>query len=276
MLNGPNAPDLTLQELDKRLILYVTNRRTNDAGNNFQEKYVEFDPNIPNPDTLTAAERNDSLYRFEGYQIYQLKDATVSAADIDDPNKARLVAQCDIENYVTKLVNWEFDQNLGGNVGSVKVDGENKGIRHSFEITEDKFATGDLRLINNKQYYYVAVAYAYNEFKKYNQNDPTALDGQKKPYLRGRTNIKVYTAIPHIPLGDQMNSDYGQGPTITRIQGQGNGRWFLNFQRRVSPRSCQSLLQAQQIPMVIPITRSPTKPATRRVMVRSILRSLIR
>ena len=31
---------------------------------------------------------------FEGYQIYQLKDATVSAADIDDANKSRLVAQC--------------------------------------------------------------------------------------------------------------------------------------------------------------------------------------
>ena len=127
VLNGPDAPDLTIQELDKQLILYITNRKFNDAGNNFQEKYVEFDPNTPNPDTLPHNKRNDSLYRFEGYQVYQLKDATVSAADITDPNKARLVFQCDIQNGVSKLVNWTFDPNLGGNKGEVMVDGLNLG-----------------------------------------------------------------------------------------------------------------------------------------------------
>ena len=45
----------------------------------------------------------------------------------------------------------------------VMVDGANTGVRHSFVVTEDKFATGDPTLINHKQYYYVAVAYAYNE-----------------------------------------------------------------------------------------------------------------
>ena len=226
VLNGPNAPDLTIQEMDRKLIIYITNRKINDAGNNFQEKYVEYDPNIPNPDTLPHHLRNDSLYRFEGYQVFQLKDATVSAADIYDLTKSRLVFQCDIKNNVTKLVNWTFDQNLNGNVGQVMVDGSNTGISHSFELTEDKFATGDLTLINHKQYYYLAVAYAYNEYKVYNQNDPTP-SGQKEPYLSGRSNIKSYTAIPHIPLDDVMHSAYGDGPTITRIQGQGNGGKIL-------------------------------------------------
>jgi len=229
VLSGPNAPDLTIEEMDKELIIYISNRRTNDAGNNYNEKYVEYDPNIPNPDTLGHNERNDSLYHFEGYQIYQLKDATVSAADIDDQSKARLVAQCDVQNGVTKLVNWSYDQNLGGNKGEVMVDGADKGIRHSFVFTKDMFATGDDRLINHKQYYYVAVAYAYNQYKKYNGLDPTALDGQKTPYLRGRSNIKTYTAIPHIPLGEIMNAAYGEGPVITRIQGQGNGGMITEF-----------------------------------------------
>ena len=229
VLNGPNAPDMTIEEMDKQLIIYLSNRKTNDAGNNYQEKYQEFDPNIPNPDSLPHNNRNDSLYHFEGYQIYQLKDATVSAADLDDASKARLVAQCDVENGVAKLVNWKYDPNLGGNVGKIEVDGADKGVTHSFVFTKDLFATGDDRLINHKQYYYVTISYAYNQYKKYNQTDPTALDGQKTPYLRGRSNIKVYTAIPHIPLAEITHSTYGEGPVITRIQGQGNGGMILEM-----------------------------------------------
>ncbi len=229
VLSGPNAPDLTIQEMNKQVIIYVSNRKSNDAGNNFQEKYFEYDPNIPNPDTLAHNQRNDSLYHFEGYQIYQLKDATVSAADIDDPGKARIVGQCDIENGVSKLVNWTYDQNLGGNTGAVMVEGLNTGIKHSFVVSEDQFASGDKALINHKQYYYVAVSYAYNMFKKFDPNDVNYIDGQKKPYLRGRNNIKVYTAIPHTPIGDKMNSSFGSGPVITRIQGQGNGGMIVEF-----------------------------------------------
>ena len=226
VLNGPNAPDITIEEMDKQLIVYLSNRKTNDGGNNYGERYVEFDANIPNPEGLTP--RNDSLYHFEGYQIYQLKDANVSAADIGDVSKARLVAQCDVENSISKLVNWKYDQNLGGNIGTIEVDGANKGVQHSFVFTKDLFATGDDRLINHKQYYYMAVAYAYNEYKVYNQNDP-APDGQKLPYLRGRSNIKTYTGIPHIPLAVVPHSAYGQGTVITRIQGQGNGGMILDF-----------------------------------------------
>jgi len=227
VLNGPNAPDLTIQEMNKKLIIYITNRKTNDAGNNYQERYVEYDPNIPNPDTVPHNLRNDSLYRFEGYIVYQLKDATVSASDLGDPTKARQVFQCDIKNGITKLVNWTFDQNLGGNVGEVRVDGINEGVFHSFILEEDEFAAGDLALINHKQYYYMAIAYAYNEFKEYNQNNPAALNGQKLPFLSGRSNLKSYTGIPHIPMDDVPNSIYGEGPTITRIQGQGNGGKIL-------------------------------------------------
>jgi hypothetical protein len=230
VLNGPDAPDLTIQELDNQLIVYITNRKFNDAGNNYQEKYVEYDPATPNPDTLPHNKRNDSLYRFEGYQIFQLKDATVSAADITDPGKARLAFQCDIQNNVTKLVNWTFDPNLGGNKGEVMVDGVNKGISHSFIVTEDLFATGDVKLINNKQYYYLAVTYGYNEWKPFNPYASLDVEaGQKKPYLQGRNNIKVYTAIPHIPLADVQNSGYGEGPVITRIQGQGNGGMIIEM-----------------------------------------------
>lgn len=228
VLNGPNAPDLTIQELDKKLVLYITNKRSNDAGNNFEEKYSEFDPNIPNPDNVPHSKRNDSLYRFEGYQIFQLKDATVGASDIFDNSKARLVAQCDVKNGVSKLVNWLFDANLQGNTGQVMVTGEDLGIRHSFVITEDQFPlTTSSSLINHRQYYYMAVAYGYNQYKPY---QPDSIDkGQPLPYLQGRGNIKRYTAIPHITIGDKLNCNVGDGPVITRIQGQGNGGMALEL-----------------------------------------------
>jgi len=228
VLNGPNAPDLTIQELDKKLIVYISNKKSNDAGSNFQEKYAEYDPNIPNPDNLPHNKRNDSIYRFEGYQIFQLKDATVGASDLGDNTKARLVAQCDIENGVSKLVNWTYDPELGGNKGQVMVSGEDKGIHHSFVLTEDKFPlTTSISLINHRQYYYMAVSYGYNQYKPY---QPDSIDnGQLMPYLQGRGNIKRYTAIPHIPIGDKINSSVGDGPVITRIQGQGNGGMALEF-----------------------------------------------
>jgi len=220
VLNGPNAPDVTIEEMSNTLIIYLSNRQMYNLGNNYKERYQEVDPTIRG---------KDSLYRFEGYQIFQLKDATVASSDIEDANKARLIAQCDVQNGVTKLVNWTYDENIGGNVGQVMVNGEDKGVRHSFVITKDLFSSGDDRLINHKQYYYTVIAYGYNMYKKYIPTDPNALDGQKSPYLRGRDNVSVYTAIPHLPLGVIPQSAYGDGPVITRIQGQGNGGMILDF-----------------------------------------------
>ena len=255
VVDGPDAPDVTFQELNKEIILYLTNK----SNNNTLEAYNEWDPSIITPDssilvingsdttTVTLAKkiRYDSLYKFEGYQIFQLKDATVSASEIHNPDKARLVAQCDVKNFdkqgnpIGKLINYNYDEAIGGNVPVEEVNGENKGIVHSFRLKNDEFATGDKRLVNHKQYYYLALAYGYNDYMKYSQDansqipDVSGLNGQKKVYLAGRKNIKVYTAIPHDPSpeanGTVQNSEYGIGPKITRIEGQGNGGMILDF-----------------------------------------------
>lgn len=227
VVSGPNAPDLTIRELDKGLIFYISNRKTNDAGNNFNESYKELDP------AILAVANNlgydlDPYYRFEGYQVFQLKDATVTISDIHDQKLARLVYQCDIKNGVKQLVNHNYDQALNANVPVEEVNGADLGIKHTFKLKDDAF-TGQ-PLVNHKQYYYVALAYGYNEFMKYSadpgsQNEPEiGLGGQKKVYLAGRKNIKVYTAIPHKIVGmTQANSEFGSGVEITRLQGQGNG-----------------------------------------------------
>ncbi len=229
VLDGPDAPDLTIQELDRELILYISNRRG--ISNNYDktpEDYFEVDKSI-----VTG----DSAYRFEGYQIFQLANASVSITDLRDADKARLVAQCDIKNDVSKIINYNLNEALGGLVPEVEVDGANSGIVHSFRILEDKFATGDKRLVNHKHYYYIAIAYAYNNYKTYTQTNPMDLDGQKLPYKAGRkaatgSNTSV-AAMPHIPSpeagGTIQHSEYGVMPQITRIEGNGNGGFVLDF-----------------------------------------------
>lgn len=232
VLDGPDAPDLVIQELNRELILFITNKPT---SNNANEDYAEIDPSIVSPVGTPPDQRYDSVYRFQGYQIYQVKDATVTANDIHDATKARLVAQCDIKDSVSRLINFYYNEDLDAMMPVEEVNGANEGIKHSFRILEDQFASGDKRLVNNKKYYYLAVAYAFNEFKKYS-HIPGALgsiDGQPLPYLMGRKNIQVYTAIPHITEpengGTVINANYGDGVEITRVEGQGNGANILDI-----------------------------------------------
>lgn len=257
-LDGPDAPDLTIRELENELILYLSNEDRN--SNNYHESYVELDPQITkvlqsveyvndtiyafdadaNPDTIVRygaipVIHEDSLtseqrqYKFEGYQIYQLANASVSATDIGDLSKAILIAQCDIENEAGHIVNWIYNDAVGAAVATEMVNGANKGIFHSLSVTEDKFATGSNKnLVNHKEYYFMVIAYGYNQYKEF-KLDADYLDGQPTPYLAGRRNIKVYKGIPHKNVESLVNSHYGDQPMITRLEGHGNGGYFLDM-----------------------------------------------
>ena len=277
VLDGPDAPTLTAQELENEVILYLT--YDNPSSNNYGESYFEASPSIPNgyTDDDNKFHPYDIYYRFEGYQIYQLKDANCSVADIEDPTKAALVAQCDIENYydsveyqiqvdrngdtvevavpvdnpnlpISTLVNYTTDTRTGILSGTVKVRGANAGIQHVFRLTYDAFASGNnTRLVNNREYYYVAIAYAHNRFKEYSQTEGAYLDGQKEPYIAGRKNerggsITPITVIPHSPSaeagGRQAQAEFGMNPRIIRLGGYGNGGSIL----RLSQASIDTLM----------------------------------
>ena len=242
---GPDAPDLTFQEMDQELILYLTNRG---ISNNHNETYNQKNPFIAIPDTLDGVyqgldQDKDTLkfYNFQGYQIYQVKNGVVTVSELDDPSKSALVAQVDLKDNVGLLVNFTYNEELDANVPQLMVNGENKGIRHSFRMTEDAFATGDKRLINHKTYFYIAIAYGHNEYKYYDPNDPLRLDGQKQTYIASRKmaggrGITSFSAIPHNPApengGTKTNSSYGDMPQITRKEGQGNGGNALDLTER--------------------------------------------
>ncbi len=222
ILDGPDAPILSLRELNKEVIISLTNPS---ASNNYKEGYKEKDSNVPS-DT-------NSIFLFEGYKVFQVKDPSVSINDLRNADKARLVFQCDVQNGLSQIVNKTLDGDLNAYLPVEEVVGADKGLRHSFRITTDAFATGDPSLINHKTYYFMAIAYAYDSVA--DVLDPFAeerpgLFGQ--PYIQSRKNpdgsaVPVYTAIPHISTpeaeGLVLNAEYGDGPELTRITGIGDG-----------------------------------------------------
>jgi len=238
ILNGPDAPDINIRELNKELIFTLSNA---ESSNNFNQSYSEKDPYITKPENLL----NYPNYEFQGYLVYQLKDATVSVTDLDDPDKARLIFRSDINDTVAGIVNQYLDPILGvytpvEEVASVLSEGVigsvDAGVEFSFQISDDKFALGNTRLVNHKTYYFMSLAYGYNRAEEnaspYDVNAPD-YDGRNQPYISGRRNIKVYSAIPHFTEPENggmiLNASYGDGVKLTRLEGQGNGGFALDL-----------------------------------------------
>ena len=218
--NGPDAPDLDWIELDRELIMVLSNDE--ESSNNAFELYSERGLEVPEGII-------DSNYHFEGYLVYQLLNGNVTTGELDDVSKARLVFQVDKRNGISKLYNWTTVTGPNGTLIWVPVEqiaGADDGIRHTFRITEDQFASADRTLVNHKHYYYTAIAYAYNEYEPF---DPVSLIGQRRPYLEGRGNIQTYDPLPHPQTYRNINALYGEGPIITRLEGVGAGENFLEL-----------------------------------------------
>lgn len=220
LLEGPDAPEVDAGEFDESIVLswgYPDKKTTN----NYNESYVQADP------VLKARNIADSIFRFQGYMIYQLSDNTVELNDLSNPEKAQLVAQCDIVDDVATIKN-STSQNVDGQIivnDVVMVRGENKGIFHSVKITQDLFATDQYKNLKNyTPYYFAVVAYAYN--------DVTSDGRQFVLGNSGFSKAKV-TVLPHANDfengGSQLNSTYGEGIPITQVGGYGNGGNFVKI-----------------------------------------------
>ena len=239
ILNGPDAPDLVVQEMDREIILYITNRQ---ISNNYNESYAEVDPFIIAPDSLdgkalSAKEKEDyATYKFQGYIVYQVADGSVAPSDLNDEEKARPIFQCDIKDGVAQIINFPVDEELGVPVATEMINGADEGITKAVRITNDLFAQGDNRLINHRSYYFMALAYAYNNYEEYDPFSPNA-EAQTRPFLASRKSatggILPVSAIPHkIETengGTILNAEFGQEVEVTRIEGIGNGGFFLNM-----------------------------------------------
>ena len=230
LVSGPDAPDVSVRELDREIILMLSNDNiiSTNYSENFGPDQAGFDPSIP--EELADGTQLDTTarsYKFEGYMVYQLANADVSASELGDIAKARMVAQCDVENDVINIVNFVRDPISGYIVPELKVQGANEGIRRSFQVKTDAFAQGDNKLINHKTYYFMVLAYGHNNYLNY---DLAAENGQDEAFLASRKaalgEIPVIAAIPHSQTpangGSILNAQYGDGVAITRIEGKGN------------------------------------------------------
>jgi len=241
ILDGPDSPVLEIVELDKKLVFKLAG-----AYDESTIGYEQDDPIIaPLPGWSfaqidSARQEGYFSYRFEGFQVFQVNSPDVSVDNLYDNQQARLVFQCDIDNDIDQLLNYSVDPDLEGNPltpQDMTIEANNNGIELTFTITEDAFATGDRTLVNEREYYFYVVAYSQNQYIKF---DPRSMgddeNAQKKPFLAGRdlgNNQKPYLAIPHRTGnrfgGTRLNSDYGDGLPVTRLDGAGNSGNFLRL-----------------------------------------------
>lgn len=246
-IEGPEAPNLMYRELDRQLVFYLVN---DSNSNNYKEQYGYNISDAKYRQPALKASRllrlPDSLYKFQGYRVFQLADASVTPAQIYgtdgrvDQTKAIEVFQCDIRDSITRVINYVKNTEVSDStwIPQIKVIGKDSGIVHSFQISQDAFATGaDPRLVNYKNYYFVAIAYAYNDFSynKFSRSggfDPKRADStQETPYLESAHGaagapLKVVAAMPNPAngnMGTELNAAYGGGVVITRLAGTGNG-----------------------------------------------------
>ncbi|MEZ4847898.1 MAG: T9SS type A sorting domain-containing protein [Bacteroidia bacterium] len=222
LLDGPDAPELTVSEYDKELLLswdYPEALRL--VRNNYNESYRQSDP------VLVSEGVADPTFEFEGYIVYQLADVTVGPNELNDPDRARVIAQCDINNGIGTIVNRTSQQVEGLSepilVDQVMVTGNDEGIIRSVKVDRDLFAlSGDTRLKNYTTYYYGVIAYAYNE---------STSDGRQ--FVPGNRFFKVVPAMPHIVEfergGTTIQASYGDGLPVTQIAGIGNGGKFTRL-----------------------------------------------
>ncbi len=236
ILDGPDAPDVTGVELDRELVLVLTNdiASSNNKNLSYSEKDIYGELEFDEGDAL--------FYKFEGYKVFQLANADVTPQELDDVTKARLIRQVDLENEVATLYNWVSTQDPTGETGELVWSfenqdvGANQGLFNSFSVKEDQFAETDKRLVNHRDYHFMVLAYAHNEYLPF---DFRTGRGQRTPYLEGRRNVKVYSLTPRPIVYEELQSEYGEQASITRITGRGNGGMFLDLAEGMHDRILQ-------------------------------------
>ena len=205
LIDGPVAPVFKGVELDREIILVLDQTKATEA-------YI---------DSIKNKNGDNINFKFQGYQVYQLANSTVTAGDLEDVTQARLIWQSDIQDGIGRIVNFEDDPKLPEDIPVIKVEGQDNGIEHTLQLKQDAFATGDNKLVNHKPYYFLVISYAFTDDPNFEQ-----------PYLAGR-KVSTMTAIPHKTNpqngGTVINSTYGDGVQITRIEGLGNGGNVLDL-----------------------------------------------
>ncbi|MBN2682837.1 MAG: T9SS type A sorting domain-containing protein [Bacteroidales bacterium] len=206
LIEGPDAPELEITAGDSELNFQIFNLP---ESNNYLEQYAKHDYTIITPSGYAPW---DSIFRFQGYQVFQVINENVRVEDLQNSEKARLVFQCDLNDEVENLTNYEWNISLSGIYPHLMVEGNNQGIEHNFTISTDAFSGENIDTAVN--YYYVAIAYSYNNYLEYLPGDSTSWIGQKMPYKPSRKSVgmnkvKVFQTNYSNTGIEFVNDDFG-------------------------------------------------------------------
>lgn len=231
IIDGPDAPTLAIRELKNEIVINLVNLT---GSNNFGESYAE--PHALPDNGVTT---NDSLYRFQGYMVYQLRNDQVTAQDLNNEEDAKLIFQVDLKDDLDLIYNYS-NNNVGFYNANLQVEGANQGISRNLVVKEDAFATGELALVNNKKYYFAAIAYATADYDPF---PSVASLPELEIFKQGRGNFRIYSAIPHVTDsrngGTILQAEAGDAIPVFRYEGQGNGGVAI----RLSEATEQAILE---------------------------------
>jgi hypothetical protein len=173
---SPAAPVMTATGLDKQIIL---------TWEGSQELYEAVD-NVDVDENL-----DPTYYTFQGYNIYQYE------TNLGLGTKKK-IATYDVVDLVTEIKDLEFVNSLGETVEHAVQTGTDNGVKRYHILNSDPLRS-NVKLINNRPYYFAVTAYGYNSY------------GIPKTLESSATIVTVY---PQQPFGQGMVASSGDDSSI--------------------------------------------------------------
>jgi hypothetical protein len=153
---------------------------------------------------------NEENYKFQGYNVYQLPNASATK------DEGQLIANFDIRDNFLVIIGKDFDPNTGQIVKAPQQLGNNTGLGHYLEITEDK--TTGAPLVNGNRYYFAVTAYAV--LQSYDKDVPI----DDFPLITNVENpIQILTCVPHTLNPQEMHPAIEGFTDITHTTGLAGG-----------------------------------------------------
>ena len=169
-LCGPPAPKVTVAQLDEKIILSWEDNAEDVVGYSCLG------------------------YEFQGYNVYQGESAV---------GPWRLIKTYDLVDDVRIITDETLDLETGLLLSKPVQFGEDSGVKHFIEITND--AVRNAQLINNRQYYFSVTAYAY---------DPATAP------VTVESAFKTIIAVPGLSgFGSDLDSEVSDVITVTNETG---------------------------------------------------------
>ena len=145
---------------------------------------------------------NDQGYKFEGYRVYQLPNASSSLKD------GKLLAVYDVSNGVTAVYDTVTDVN-GKSIPQLVVQGKDQGIQRFINITKDEIRKKEL--VDGQAYYFAVIAYAVN---------PSPL----LPFHVLNSAQVILSSVPETKVGLRTSAMVGDSAKVEHTAGRSDGQ----------------------------------------------------